>query len=30
VPDEEAPKPASAGQNSETAWQRLLRRVFGD
>lgn len=30
VPDEEAPKPVSAGQNSETTWQRLLRRVFGD
>ena len=30
VPDERAAaESASAGQNSETAWKRLLRRVFG-
>jgi hypothetical protein len=31
VPDQQsAAEPTSAGQKSETAWQRLLRRVFGD
>jgi hypothetical protein len=31
VPDERAAaESASSGKNSETAWQRLLRRVFGD
>jgi hypothetical protein len=30
VPDKRATAEPAAGQNSETAWQRLMRRVFGD
>jgi hypothetical protein len=30
VPDKRATAEPAAAQNSETAWQRLMRRVFGD
>jgi hypothetical protein len=30
VPNKRATAEPAAGQNSETAWQRLMRRVFGD